>query len=64
VKVALQTHSGKVGEVRLERGRAVGSNERVRRLLRSVKVVEPCSLELLSSGDGDAQRRLPRRRAR
>ena len=41
MKVELQTWTGKVGEVRLEHGRAVGSNAHTRRLIASTKIVEP-----------------------
>jgi hypothetical protein len=53
VKVELHTWTGEVGEVRLERGRAVGSNERARRLITSTKIIEPETFELLRPSEGE-----------
>jgi hypothetical protein len=53
VKAELGTWTRKVGEVRLERGHAVGSNERTRRLIASTKIIEPGTLELLRPSDGE-----------
>jgi len=53
VKVELQTWTGKVGEVRLEHGRAVGSNAHIRRLIASTKIVEPETFDLLHPSEGE-----------
>ena len=53
VKVELQTWTGKVGEVRLEHGRAVGSNTHIRRLIASTKIVEPETFDLLHPSEGE-----------
>jgi len=53
MKVQLRTWTDDVGEVRLESGRAVGSNAHTRRLIASTKIIEPGTLELLRSGDGE-----------
>jgi hypothetical protein len=53
VKVELHTWTGGVGEVRLDRGRAVGSNERTRRLIASTKIVEPETFDLLRPSEGE-----------
>jgi hypothetical protein len=53
VKVELRTWAGAVGEVRLERGRAVGSNERTRQLIASTKIVEPETFDLLRPSEGE-----------
>jgi hypothetical protein len=52
VKVELRTWAGAVGEVRLERGRAVGSNASTRRLIASTKIVEPETFDLLRPSEG------------
>jgi hypothetical protein len=53
VKVELGTWTRKVGEVRLERGRAVGSNERTRRLIASTKIIEPETFDLVGPSEGE-----------
>jgi hypothetical protein len=53
VKVALQTWTGEVEEVRLERGRAVGSNERARKLIASTRIVQPETFDLLRQSEGE-----------
>jgi hypothetical protein len=53
VKVELGIWTRKVGEVRLERGHAVGSNDPTRRLVASTKIIEPGTLELLRPSDGE-----------
>lgn len=52
VKVEMQTWTGEVGEVRLERGRAVGSNERTGHLIASTTIVEPETFDLLDPSEG------------
>ena len=53
MKVELRTWAGAVGEVRLERGRAVGSNERTRQLIASTRIVEPETFDLLHPIGGE-----------
>jgi hypothetical protein len=53
VKVELRTWTGEVGEVRLEHGRAVGSNERTRHLIASTRIVEPETFDLLHPSEGE-----------
>jgi hypothetical protein len=53
VKVELHTWTGEVGEVRLEHGRAVGSNERTRHLIASTKIIEPETFDLLDPSEGE-----------
>jgi len=54
VKVELQNWTGKVGEVRLEHGRAVGSNAHTRRMTASIKIVEPETFDLLHPSEASA----------
>jgi hypothetical protein len=53
VKVELHTWTSKVGEVRLERGQAVGSNERARPLIASTKIIDLETLERLRPSEGE-----------
>jgi hypothetical protein len=53
VKVELQSWTGEVGEVRLVRGRAVGSNVRSRRLIASTRIIEPETFDLLRPSEGE-----------
>lgn len=53
MKVELQTWTGEVGEVRLEHGGAVGSNERTRHLIASTRIVESETFDLLRPGEGE-----------
>ena len=53
MKVELHTWTGEVGEVRLERGRAVGSNERARHLIASTRIIEPETFDLVRPSEGE-----------
>jgi hypothetical protein len=53
VKVELQTWTGEVGQVRLERGRAVGSNEHTRQLIASTEIVEPETFDVVRPSEGE-----------
>jgi hypothetical protein len=53
VKAVLKTWQGKLGEVRLEGGRAVGSNARTRRLLEQTEITEPDTFKRLEPSDGE-----------
>ena len=53
MKVELRTWTGEVGEVRLEHGHAVGSNERTRQLIASTKIVEPETFDLVHPSEGE-----------
>jgi hypothetical protein len=53
MQVVLKTRQGTRGEVRLEGGRAVGSNARTRRLLEQTEITEPGTLKTLEPSDGD-----------
>jgi hypothetical protein len=53
LQVVLKTWQGTQGEVRLEGGRAVGSNARTRRLLEQTESTEPDTLNTLEPSDGE-----------
>jgi hypothetical protein len=53
MQVVLKTWQGTQGEVRLEGGRAVGSNARTRRLLEQTEITEPDTLNTLEPSDGE-----------
>jgi hypothetical protein len=53
MQVVLKTWQGTQGEVRLEGGRAIGSNARTRRLLEQTEITEPDTLETLEPSHGE-----------
>ena len=53
MQVVLKTWQGTQGEVRLEDGRAIGSNARTRRLLEQTEITEPDTLNTLEPSDGE-----------
>jgi hypothetical protein len=53
MKAVLRTRHGKRGEIRFEKGRAVGSNARTRRLLEQTQITEPGTLKTLEPSDGE-----------
>ena len=53
MQVVLKTWQGTQGEVRLEDGRAIGSNARTRRLLEQTEITEPDTLNTLQPSDGE-----------